>query len=151
MAVKIVPKFTKQDIAKLLQDRRKRILKALTTDWKRIGEQFVIHARTNAGFKDRTGNLRSSIGYVILYNGLQITENFETLKGKEGESIARKLVDEIATEFPRGLVLICVAGMEYAAAVESKGFDVITNSATFAEESLKKSIKIFQEKLKKTP
>ena len=35
----------------------------------------------------------------------------------------------MALDYPKGMVLIGVAGMGYAAAVESRGYDVITGSA----------------------
>lgn len=92
-----------------------------------LGEEFVNKARLNDTYKDRTGNLRSSIGYIILYNGEVVDSNF---KGKEvGKKKGEDFADEVALAHPRGWVLIGVAGMAYAAAVEAKSYDVITGSA----------------------
>ena len=91
------------------------------------GELFVNKARSSGNYTDRTGNLRSSIGYLILKNGEVIDQNFAgNDKGREN---AQKAANEVAGQHPNGYVLIGVAGMKYAAAVESKGYDVITGSA----------------------
>jgi hypothetical protein len=113
----------------------------------RIGESFVTEARNTETYKDRTGNLRSSIGYIILHNGEQLFESFKSTGGKDGVSKAREVVDEIKQKFPSGFVLIGVAGMDYAAAVEAKGYDVITSSALQAETSLRIAIKRIESKL----
>ncbi len=92
------------------------------------GEEFINKARNSGNYTDRTGNLRASIGYVILKDGQEIDSSFPGGKSK-GVSAAKKAIDEVRGLFGKGLVLIGVAGMNYAAAVESKGFDVITGSA----------------------
>ena len=48
-----------------------------------LGEKFVNKARLEGNYKDRTGNLRSSIGYIILLNGKIVNQNFSgKTKGK---------------------------------------------------------------------
>jgi hypothetical protein len=140
MAVILVPKFDKTKIIQILEKKRKGIKNAILLNLKRVGEQFVAQARDNDTYKDRTGNLRSSIGYVILYNGRQIKQNFENRGGKKGVETAKKFIDDAKKNFPTGFVLIGVAGMDYAAAVESRGLDVITASSQQAEISLKEAI-----------
>lgn len=104
-----------------------------------VGENFVNDARNIRTYQDQTGNLRSSIGYIIARDGNIIQENIE---GKaEGRSQAKKIADEVLRENKKGFVLIVVAGMEYAAAVESKGYDVITGSVPAAKALLKSKIK----------
>lgn len=91
------------------------------------GEEFVDKARLIDTYKDRTANLRASIGYIIVRDGKTVKENFE---GEDkGVSKAKEVANEVALKYPKGFVLIGVAGMNYAAAVESKGYDVITGSA----------------------
>lgn len=149
MAVKLVPKFNKIQINNFIQERKQRIEEAILTRLRFTGEQFVKNARENANFKDRTGNLRSSIGYVVMKDGQQLYENFQTRAGgPEGEEKAKEFMEDVKRDFPTGYVLIGVAGMEYAAAVESKGYDVISNSSTIAAESLKVAIKKLGDKLK---
>jgi gamma-glutamylcysteine synthetase len=136
------PQFTQGDIQKLVMRQAERMCKAVLSRLQRIGEQFIADARNDGSYMDQTGNLRSSIGYVILENGVQIElAGFDTVKeGKEGAARGKALVEEIAGKYPVGYVLIVVAGMEYAAAVEAKGYDVLTMSSIKAGTDLKKAM-----------
>jgi hypothetical protein len=140
MAVSIVPKYDKKAITAMLLKKKQGIERAILLNLTRVGEQFVAQARDNDTYKDQTGNLRSSLGYVILRNGVQVKANFASRKGKDGVKAAKDVIDEAKSKFPKGFVLIGVAGMGYAAAVESKGYDVITASSQQAEIELKKAI-----------
>ena len=98
-----------------------------------LGEDFVNKARDIRTYEDQTGNLRASIGYVILKDGKLLFDNFqEAQKGTDritGIGKGKEYALELASGFPSGYVLIGVAGMNYAAAVESNNYDVITGSA----------------------
>lgn len=85
---------------------------------------------------DKTGYLRGSIGYAIYKDGATIAENFEgTENGNagaeaaQGQAAARNLAAEVAGHYSQGVVAVVVCGSEYAAAVESYGYDVLTGSA----------------------
>jgi len=104
-----------------------------------VGEQFVNDARNIRTYRDQTGNLRSSIGYIIAQDGKIVKENMAGTP--EGQAHARQTAEEVLRENQKGFVLIGVAGMEYAAAVESKGYDVITGSIPAAKAMLKARIK----------
>jgi len=98
---------------------------------KYLGEEFVGLARMNGNYMDRTGNLRSSVGYIILKNGRPIHENIQSTNKDDdsnGVNTARQFSRTIANDYNLGYVLVVFAGMEYAYAVESKGYDVITGS-----------------------
>lgn len=148
MVVKITPKFTADQIKKRLDAKIQNIHKAYFDELQRIGEAFVARARENDTYKDRTGNLRNSIGYIIMENGKQRVSNFNrtakptepNTSGKEGTEIGTMKAEEIARSYPKGYVLVCVAGMNYAVYVESKGFDVITASSIAAKNELKEAI-----------
>ena len=95
------------------------------------GEACVTEARTAHTYKDQTGNLTSSMGYVVVNNGeiVQIS-NFGQGEGStKGESFAR----ELAGKNSKGLVLIVVAGMNYAKYVAAKGYNVLDSSEDLAE------------------
>lgn len=149
------PKFNKDQIRDQLQERKDRILQAIQFRLQRVGETFVTNARNNGNYKDHTGNLRGSIGYVVLVNGIQVDENFKSyppaassLAGTGlGPDQAKAVIDEIIAKYPWGYVLICVAGMEYAAAVEAKNFDVITSSSLIAKSDLQKAMDEIQRKV----
>ncbi|MEI6865564.1 hypothetical protein [Flavicella sp.] len=101
-----------------------------------IGEQFVNNARELNTYLDNTGNLRSSIGYIILNDGDIVDMNFKS-KGADGETGKLKGIEiaaKVASLYPSGFVLIGVAGMEYARYVESMGLDVITGSQPESSE-----------------
>ncbi|SEV88907.1 hypothetical protein SAMN05428988_0156 [Chitinophaga sp. YR573] len=156
--IKIKPKFTAAQIEKLLNGKLDLISKAYFERLQYIGENFVKNARENATFTDRTGNLRNSIGYIILKDGKQLISNFrkttsgdgETkIEGKGGFQIGQEKAQEIGEKFPKGFVLICVAGMNYAAAVESLGFDVIASSSIIAKDELKKAIESIFKKIQR--
>lgn len=144
--VKIAAKFTKAEIKKLMLDKKQRLVDVIIFNLNSIGEQFVINARANKTYKDRTGNLRSSIGYVVMFNGAQLNENFSGTVN--GVKFAKKAIAEIKQKYPTGIVLICVAGADYALYVESKGYDVISGASLQAESDLKKAIKKIQLKIK---
>jgi len=143
-------KVNKREIGRMVLVMKERYERVVLTRLQDIGEQFVTNARTSANFKDQTGNLRSSIGYVILKNGLQLSGSGWVLirEGHEGIVAGQRLLKEMAAKFPTGIVLICVAGMDYAAAVEAKGYDVITSSAIAANQEFIKEIDRLKAKIK---
>jgi hypothetical protein len=142
--IRIVPNF--KNIDKILKAKREQIRQKIILKFQLIGEKFIKNARENGTYTDRTGNLRSSVGYVILDNGEQIFGTFPGGK-PEAKEKAEAAASEAKQNYPIGLVLIVVAGMEYAAAVESKGFDVLSGSGKTAETALKKAIKDIQSKI----
>ncbi len=131
----LIPMFTMSAVSnrtlQYVNDKQRRMIMSLA----RIGERFISNAKVNGAYTDRTGNLRSSLGYVVILDG---EVQRQSIKGDkpEGRMEAETLLDELAAEYGEGIVLIVVAGMEYAAAVESKGFDVLTGSAPLASEVL---------------
>jgi hypothetical protein len=169
MVIKIKPRFTDAQIKALLKGKLEIIINAYIQRLRYIGEEFVKNARESGSYTDRTGNLRNSIGYVILRDGEQIEVNFkrsvspqqpDAAKGDDAQKVPDKTdengVDtglakamEIAEKFPKGLALICVAGMNYAAAVESLGFDVISSSSIIARDHLVKAIESIYKKVQK--
>lgn len=96
----------------------------------RVGEECVLYARTNGSYTDQTGNLRSSVGYAVIDNGKVISKSgFGTIKqGAEGASQGKDFLSEIMSQQGNGLVLIVVAGMNYATYVEAKSYDVISGA-----------------------
>lgn len=148
----IVPRFSRVDLKTMLADRVNRINLAILTQLRVLGEKCVNHAREidkTVGFEDQTGNLRSSIGYVIYLNGKPIGENFEKIKGgDEGLEKGRILAKEVAGKYPRGFLLVVVAGMEYAIYVEANNRDVLTSAEHLAEKELPAMIKKIDDKIK---
>ena len=85
---------------------------------------------------DWTGNLRSSIGYVIVRGGNIVTQSgFKSTKGgDEGAAEGKAYAEQLAAKFPHGIALVVVAGMNYAAYVSAKGYDVLDTAELLAEK-----------------
>jgi hypothetical protein len=132
----LIPIFTPSYVQNILKDFVTKQVDKEEAVLLRIGEEFVNNARQNGEYTDRTGNLRSSIGYILLRDGVIINQNIVG-KTTEGRRIAAQLANEFKNMYNTGLVLVGFAGMEYAAAVESKGYDVISGSAPTKEQLLK--------------
>jgi hypothetical protein len=127
--------FSPQDIDKDLEKHISGSLSKTISVLTYVGENFVNLARNTKTYRDQTGNLRSSIGYTIAINGNIEKEN---LSGNpEGVSHAKDIAEEIVKANPTGIILIGFAGMEYASAVESKGYDVVSNSVPAADALLR--------------
>lgn len=115
------------------------------------GEKFIQVARRSGSYKDQTGNLRSSIGYLIAKDGKVVAENFkESDKGSDkstGKFKGNRLAVEVSLSHKGGYVLVGVAGMEYAAAVEAKGYEVVSGANTQCEKYLKEVVKSIFKKI----
>jgi hypothetical protein len=96
------------------------------------GEKCTNEMRSYNGraYKDQTGNLRSSTGYIVIDEGKVIKEStFASIKnGSNGSSKGQALAEQLSAQYTTGMVLVCVAGMEYAVYVQAKGYNV-TDSA----------------------
>lgn len=126
-----------------IEEQVERITSALIYNFCAVGEQVLNQARSTNSYKDQTRNLRSSLGYVVAEDGEVIQlSSFETVKdggdgSKEGKSYALDLVKQ----FPQGIVLIVVAGMNYASYVSAKGYDVLDSSEVLAERLVPEILK----------
>lgn len=136
-----------------------------------VGLQCVTEARKNGRYTDQTGNLRSSIGYAIIENGKVISKsgfekvrgqgenyqlvNFKTKQGKsvkywtkgktgdgtEGSNTGQAFINRLASTYKNGLVLVVVAGMDYAAYVEARGYNVLNSAETLAKTLVPEMLK----------
>lgn len=116
-----------------------------------IGVAAVKHARElkpdQGSFRDITGNLRSSIGYVVLVDGTERdTGGFEVIsgsrgRGAKGASKGKAFLNKLKGKYSKGIVLIICAGMNYATYVEAKGKDVLISAELRAEELARKLFK----------
>jgi len=100
-------------------------------------ERARAKTKIQGGFGNITFNLRSSIGFLLLDDGREIAIEFETVgPGEAGAATGMAYARELAGSYTDGIALICVAGEDYAAAVESRGYDVITGSSLYIEQDL---------------
>ena len=119
---------SKTDMRKLkagLQAKMKDIVALLVKQLSFIGEECIRIARESGSYNDITGNLRSSIGYVVLVDGKPVVTgaskqyNGKNGHGEAGPPAAEALLQKLQAKFPWGVVLIVCAGMKYAAYVEA--------------------------------
>lgn len=145
MNIKITPTFTKADLKKDIDASIKRMQKITISEISMVGLEFVRIARTktkaSGGFNDITGNLRSSIGFIVMYDGQILEENFErSSEGTDrgaGYQKGMEFARSVGKDYPKGYALITVAGMEYAAAVEALNYDVISGSTLDAKSLMR--------------
>ncbi len=135
----IEAKFTRSDVEKRFGAFLEEIQKKQIERAKMLGEMCVNHARNvpqDQGFQDQTGNLRSSIGYMVFVDGVAIHSFYNQVKEgstgvKAGEALAKKIGQD-----QRGVCLVVTAGMNYALYLEAKGRDVLTGAEHVAEREL---------------
>lgn len=170
--------MSKTDVRKLKSGLKRKLedtINMMAYQLSYIGEQAVKVAREKGSYSDVTGNLRSSIGYVVLLNGvaiktsladqISVESGYRLVKrkrkdgseymakqkiggdGSEGAKQARKMLDNLRAEYPRGLVLIVCAAMEYAVYVEAVHHkDVLTSAELEAERLVDKLIAKYLDK-----
>ena len=100
-----------------------------------IGSLCINEAREHGDYNNPTGNLRSSIGYVVVVDG-QVYEKAiveMTKNGTEGRKEADSFLNRLAEKHQTGICLIVVAGMSYAVYVEGRGKNVLTSAELLAE------------------
>lgn len=110
-----------------------------------LGEKCVTEARLNKGYMMQTGALTSSTGYTIFKDGVALHEYFAAADGATGNggSIGvqkgKELAENVGSQ-TTGICLVCVAGMNYALYVESKGLNVLASAEKLAESELPKML-----------
>lgn len=138
----LTPRFTRADIKAKIDTYLDRVITATVEALKDVGEGFITDCRNLRTYQDQTGNLRASIGYIILVRGKMVTSVFDTGTSAEGRRIGLEYAKKIGAQFSdKNIVFVGVAGMEYAVAVESRGLDVITGSSNEATKLLNRHIK----------
>ena len=145
-------------IKELLEAKKQLIIKIFAY----VGESCVNEARSYNGkqYTDRTGNLRSSTGYVVVADGniVQISSfdsksvapGYKIIEGKRvkvggsgqsGSQDGQSFAMQIASRFPKGICLIVVAGMKYATYVSAKGYNVLDISELLADKLVPQMLK----------
>lgn len=108
-----------------------------------IAELVLNAARSTNSYKDQTGNLRSSIGYVMVKDGRIVEESsFNVVNaGATGAKEGRDFAEQLARNFNTGYALIFVAGMNYAYYVSAKGYDVLDSAELLAKQVVPQILK----------
>lgn len=133
----------KSELAAIIQRALEKRKREYITWLQYVGEMCVNDARLSGSYTDRTGNLRSSTGYAIIDNG-QIVKSADfkqVAQGSAGPTNGKQFLQRIATESNSALVLVIVAGMNYAAYVQDKGYNVLDSAEALAEKLISKLLK----------
>lgn len=131
----------------------------ITKNLVKLGEECIAKIRDRSkeeSWMDRTGNLRSSIGYAVYDYGIkQIESAFQIVRnGNEGSSEGKKMISQLGSEYSNAYALVVVAGMNYASYVEAlENKDVLASTELWAKSivdaRLKRAKKAAIEKINK--
>jgi hypothetical protein len=135
------------EITKAMQTLHRRIIRDLTIAGEKAVEKARLIVTAGGGgsvmppYTVQTGNLVSSVGYAVVYDGQIVnTSSFDAVggpkgDGQEGSSTGKAYVKELAMRYPQGYALILVAGMHYASYVQELYHrDVLVSGSLVAEQ-----------------
>lgn len=132
------------EIEQYIEDRLAIEVTVLINKLSYIGECALRVAREKGSYKDDTGNLRNSTGYVIAVDG-QVTkragfdsEDENKVKTEDGLAFA----EELARTTEGKAVLVVCAGMNYATYVSRRGYDVLDSAEIEAKVLAEKLLKL---------
>jgi hypothetical protein len=102
---------------------------------------LIADARVQGAYTDRTGNLRSSIGCSIYYNGRLVEQLTDEQGTTQGQQNALAALSQYASAHPdkvtsHGYTLMLVAGMNYGRYVEAKGYNVLSLTIAHGETDM---------------
>lgn len=133
-----------------LERGTQRIVEAYLKDLAALGDKAVADIREKSqeeGFRDSTGNLRSSIGYIVVKDGrILLRGGFERVDGPrraetsvDGSQEGLNYAERLARNYPKGYALIVVAGMDYAAFLQDvEDKDVLASGEIFLNKEVKR-------------
>lgn len=124
---------------------QKRVEQAAISLMQYLGEELVKYAKDKHNYTDRTGNLTNSIGYVVVRNKEIV---FGPDQSSTGQTAALQAALKMIDTLPDCISLIIVAGMNYAAYVEAKGYNVILPAELKAKTDFPQAMKKLMDKAK---
>ena len=139
-------------VVRYVESQSENYVRAFLDDLDAVGMKVVSFVRARSkeeSWEDQTGNLRSSIGYVIVRNGAIVRRSgFEKVDGPKrdkatdnGSVIGAEYAEKIAKRYTKGYALVIVAGMNYASYVEDmENKDVLAGGKIQAEKLVAKLI-----------
>lgn len=112
----------------------------------KIGEDALNISRKEHVYTTQTGNLQSSCGFAVTYNGTTVTKSPFTPSpgknnpdGKTGSQYGKAYLEEcLQKRIEKGVSLTMVAGMGYAGNVEDWGGDVLKSAEVHTRREFEK-------------
>ena len=144
----IKPKFGSGYVAGQVKAFQDRLEKATVFMLQYLGEELARYAKDQHNYQDQTGNLTNSIGYAVVKQGKILCYGGEIQPG-EGAEEGLKVAKQMAATLPNSFSLIIVAGMNYAAYVEARGYNVILPAQLKAMKDFPEAVKRLQDLAKK--
>ena len=141
-----------------LERGAQRIVDEFQNDLQNLGKDSIVYILNNLqeiGIANRTGNLRSSIGFVVVKDGRIISRGgFERVDGPDraktsvdGSQVGQELAESLARNYPKGYALIVVVGMEYAVLLQSvENKDILASGEIYLKKELKKLVAEYNRK-----
>lgn len=126
-------------IAKQVQYFQQQVELAMKLLLQEFGEELVAFAKDTHTYTDRTGNLTNSISYAIVRHKEILYYN--EVQREEANAAALKVAMKMAESLSDAYSLIVVAGMNYAAFVESRGYNVILPAELKAKQEFTDKVK----------
>lgn len=117
--------FNESKLASDIKHHSDELNERILASFIRAGLKFVKEARGQVQdhamgtYVDQTTHLRNSIDFIVFHNG-------EMVRGSGSEFASSNLEKAREHVKEKGFQLICIAGMNYASYVESKGYNVIS-------------------------
>ena len=127
--------WNRADVEREFARRTQAMDKAVILNLSYLGELCLTNYRSLKTYRDQTGNLRASGGYVVVKNGQIVKSDFSG-SSPLGASTGQSYAESLAAQVGAGYALIVVAGMNYALAVESRGLDVLSSTEQLAKTQL---------------
>jgi hypothetical protein len=128
---------------KFVDDNARRKTEVILNVLNYVGMDCLKDGRLHGNYTDRTGNLRSSIGYMVLDWGKVYRQSMieQTLEGADGQADGLAFMNKLIPDNSDGLVLIVVAGRNYAAYVEAlENFNVLSHTELYGKRVVKEMI-----------
>jgi hypothetical protein len=148
--VGITPRFNMGDVIRALGDRHRLVENLIIQNLSYVGLHAITIAREQhtRNYTDRTGNLRASVGYVIVKNGsIVFSGGFDPAAasnrtdGDAGASEGKRIAEQLRANYRDGFVLIVVAGMYYGVYVEKRNYNVLTFTTIEAKKKANELMK----------
>jgi hypothetical protein len=143
----LIRQFGDGYIAKQVQYFQQQVELAMKSLLQEFGEELVAFAKDTHTYTDRTGNLTNSISYAIVRHKEILYYN--EVQREEANAAALKVAMKMAESLSDAYSLIVVAGMNYAAFVESRGYNVILPAELKAKQEFTDKVKPLIDKVNK--
>lgn len=144
---KLEPMFTASEMKQISERMESEIEKAAEEQLIKVAERAIEIVRakikSDGGYNDHTGNLRSGTGFIIHKDGKIMHKDFKASpRGTDKKTgLATGLQTALSELRGMGWGIFLVSGMEYASWVQAKGYDVLGGAEAGMDIALAQAFK----------